>query len=152
MKTALIIYLSFLSVLVNAQNAEQRKATFNTNEHNVVNDGYDPVSYFDGKPLMGLESISLAYSGVIYWFATEENKAKFKTSPLKYEPQYGGWCAYALGLEPQKVKVDPNTYKIVDGKLYLFYNFGFTNTLKSWNKDEANLLKKADENWQVLAK
>jgi len=36
----------------------------------------------------------------------------------------------------EKVEVDPGTFKIVDGKLYLFYNKFFNNTLKSWNKDE----------------
>jgi len=55
-----------------------------------------------------------------------------------------------LGLKAQKVKVEPETYKIIDGKLYLFYNFGFTNTLKFWNKDEANLLPLADRNWEAI--
>ncbi len=69
-----------------------------------------------------------------------------------YEPQYGGWCAYAMGNSGEKVEVDPETYKIVDGKLYLFYNKYFTNTLKSWNKDEAKLKSKADESWKNFYK
>ncbi len=152
MKIALLILLSISSLLANAQSQEQRKANFNTNEQNVVNDGYDPVSYFIAGPLMGKEENAYTYKGVIYWFANNASKNTFMKNPQKFEPQYGGWCAYALGLEPQKVKVDPKTYKIVDSKLYLFYNFGFTNTLKSWNKDENGLLPKADENWKVLVK
>ena len=152
MKIALVIILSLSSLFANAQSNEQRKANFNTNEQNVVNDGYDPVSYFNESPLMGREEFAYSYKGVIYWFANSGNKSTFINNPQKFEPQYGGWCAYALGLEPQKVKVDPETYKIVDGKLYLFYNFGFTNTLKSWNKQEDTLLHKADKNWAFIVK
>jgi hypothetical protein len=72
----------------------------------------------------------------------------FRGEPLKYEPQYGGWCAYAMGATGEKVAVDPETYKVVDGKLFLFYNRFLTNTLTSWNKDEKNLNKKATANWR----
>jgi hypothetical protein len=50
------------------------------------------------------------------------------------------------------VEVDPETFKIVDDKLYLFYNKFFNNTLDSWNKDEANLKARADQNWQRVLK
>ena len=46
-----------------------------------------------------------------------------------------------------KVEIDPGTFKIQDGKLYLFYNKFFNNTLKSWNKDETKLQKNANANW-----
>ena len=51
---------------------------------------------------------------------------------------------------PKKVDVNPNTYKIIEGKVYLFYNKNFTNTLKLWNKDEARLKKLADQNWPQI--
>jgi hypothetical protein len=84
---------------------------------------------------------------VIYQFATEANLNKFKGSPEKYEPAYGGWCAYAMGATGEKVKIDPETYKITDGRLFLFYNFWTNNTLKDWNKDEKGLREKADKQW-----
>ena len=74
-------------------------------------------------------------------------KEEFKKNPAQYEPQYGGWCAYAMGDSGEKVSIDPETFKVLDGKLYLFYNKFFNNTLKSWNKDEAKLKKSADANW-----
>ena len=74
----------------------------------------------------------------------------FIKSPSSYEPQYGGWCSYAMGSTGEKVEIDPETFKIVDGKLNLFYNAYFNNTLKSWNKDEVNLKRKADGNWKKL--
>ena len=55
-----------------------------------------------------------------------------------------------MGASGEKVEVDPETFKIIDGKLYLFYNKIFNNTLKSWNKDEANLKQKADANWKKI--
>jgi len=53
-----------------------------------------------------------------------------------------------MGSSGDKVEINPETFKILDGKLYLFYNAYFNNTLKSWNKDEVNLKKKAESNWK----
>jgi hypothetical protein len=55
-----------------------------------------------------------------------------------------------MGEKGEKVSVDPETFKILNGKLYLFYNKYFTNTLKDWNKNEATLKKNADANWPKL--
>ena len=55
-----------------------------------------------------------------------------------------------MGNDGSKVEIDPETFKIVGGKLYLFYNRFFNNTLKSWNKNEAALKAKADANWQKI--
>lgn len=149
MKITLYI-LCLIGGLSYGQESNVRQQHFNTKDHNVAIGGYDPVSYFNEVPLRGKEYINSAYAGVIYWFASEANLKQFKESSIKYEPQYGGWCAYALSLKGEKVKIDPKTYKIVDGKLYLFYNFYLTNTLKSWNKNEENLRRTADMNWRIF--
>ncbi|MFC6245118.1 hypothetical protein [Flavobacterium psychroterrae] len=57
-----------------------------------------------------------------------------------------------MGSAGEKVEINPETFKISDGKLYLFYNAYFNNTLKSWNKDEDNLKAKADRNWKNIYK
>ena len=112
--------------------------------------GYDPVAYFtDGKAIEGSDKIKYTKAGVTYHFSSEKNKQAFTENPSKYEPQYGGYCAYAMA-DGDKVRIDPETFKIVDDKLYLFYNFRFTNTLKSWNKDEGNLLPKANSEWSKI--
>jgi hypothetical protein len=56
-----------------------------------------------------------------------------------------------MGAAGKKVEIDPETFKIVDGKLFLFYNKLFKNTLPEWNKDEANLKTSADKNWKKFA-
>jgi YHS domain-containing protein len=121
-------------------------------DNQVALQGYDPVSYFKSEPTEGKQDISFSHNGVIYYFSSEENKKTFKENPTKYEPQYGGYCAYAIGDNGEKVSIDPETYKIIDGKLYLFYNQFFTNTLKSWNKNEDELKLKADQNWANILK
>lgn len=75
----------------------------------------------------------------MYYFISKANKDEFLKNAAKYEPQYGGWCAYAMGANGEKVEIDPETFKIVDGKLYLFYHSFTNNTLNTWNKDEAGL-------------
>jgi YHS domain-containing protein len=110
--------------------------------------GYDPVAYFtQAKSMKGQQQYAVFYNGVTYYFASPEHKTLFKNNPARYEPQYGGWCAYAMGAKGQKVTIDPETFKIRNGKLYLFYNKLFNNTLKDWNKDEPALCAKADTNW-----
>jgi YHS domain-containing protein len=134
-----------------AQTAAIRSKQFNL-EHGLAVQGYDVVAYFtQGKAVSGSKHYSLNSQGVTYYFASAVNKALFQKDPQKYEPQYGGWCAYAMGSKGEKVTIDPGTFKIVNGKLYLFYNRFFNNTLTSWNKDEAALRTKADANWKEIA-
>jgi YHS domain-containing protein len=113
-------------------------------------EGYDPVAYFkQNKAVEGKKEFAIFNQGATYYFASAENKELFKNDPAKYEPAYGGWCAYAMGAKGEKVEVDPGTFKIKDGRLFLFYNKFFNNTLKDWNKDENNLKTKADQNWKT---
>lgn len=148
MKNILILFVTFLSVTAVAQNS--RAAQFNL-ENKTAIQGYDPVAYFtQKKAVKGKTSIAATYEGVTYNFSSQANKDAFLKNPTAYEPQYGGWCAFAMGDYGKKVEIDPETFKVLDGKLYLFYNAYFNNTLKSWNKDEVNLKKKADANWKKI--
>ena len=127
-----------------------RKKQFNLDGGLAIS-GYDPVTYFtQNKAVKGSKENAVLYEGVTYYFSSALNKDEFKKNPAKYEPEYGGWCAYAMGAKGEKVEVDPKTFKIVNGKLNLFYNKFFNNTLSDWNKDEANLKKKADANWTKI--
>jgi YHS domain-containing protein len=147
----LTLVLTLLVGFLFAQTEGARKKSFNVTKKNLAIQGYDPVSYFDNKPMEGKSSISFAYQGITYQFSSPANLAKFKASPEKYEPSYGGWCAYAMGENGEKVEVDPETYKILDGKLNLFYNSWGNNTMTKWNKNEKVLKTKADQNWKKFA-
>ncbi len=146
-KSILIFVLVIVSITTFAQTANRIKE-FNL-ANKVALQGYDPVAYFkQNKAIKGKKEFLTTYEGAIYTFESQADKDLFIKSPLSYEPEYGGWCAYAMGSTGEKVEINPAAFKIVNNKLYLFYNAYFNNTLKSWNKDQANLNKKADLNWK----
>ena len=149
-RVLLIVALAFSTVVSFSQDATAiRKKHFNLNKSSLAIDGYDPVAYFkSNKALEGKKEFAVNHQGAVYYFSNTDNKEAFIKNPLAYEPQYGGWCAYAMGKTGEKVSVDPKTFKIVNNRLYLFYNRFFNNTLTTWNKDETNLKTKADNNWQ----
>ncbi len=138
------------SISVFAQHTDLRTKHYNLS-NKVAIQGYDPVAYFlQSKALKGKKDFSSIHQGVVYYFSSKNNLEAFQKNPTAYEPQYGGWCAYAMGATGEKVSIDPETFKIIDQKLYLFYNRFFNNTLKDWNKDEARLKAKADQSWQKI--
>jgi YHS domain-containing protein len=145
-----IIYLSVFTLgIANAQSSARAKE-FNL-EKGVAIQGYDPVAYFSqDKAVKGNQQFAAVADGVTYHFSSAANKDLFVRDYKKYEPQYGGWCAYAMGAANEKVEIDPETFKILNGKLYLFYHSWVNNTLNKWNKDEANLKTKADKNWMAI--
>ncbi len=150
MKKMVIVILVLFALKGFSQNDTKRISEFNL-EKKVAIQGYDPVAYFkQAKAIKGKKELAAAFEGVNYYFSSLGNKEAFLKAPSAYEPQYGGWCAYAMGDSGEKVEVNPETFKILDGKLYLFYNAYFTNTLKSWNKDQSNLKTKADRNWKKI--
>lgn len=151
MKTKLCIVLLLFSACTWAQPALRSKH-FNL-EKGLAIRGYDPVAYFiQGKAVKGKKEFAVSTNNVVYYFSSAANKTLFEKEPQKYEPQYGGWCAYAMGATGEKVEIDPETFKIVNGKLYLFYNSLFNNTLPRWNKDEHDLNAKAEKNWAHIFK
>lgn len=144
----LLFILTVLCTFSGFSQKDNKRVTLFNLEKNVAIQGYDPVAYFkQGKAVKGKKEITASYEGVVYYFSMPVNKEYFLKNPSKFEPQYGGWCAYAMGDSNEKVSINPETFKISNGKLYLFYNAFFNNTLKSWNKEETGLMMKADANW-----
>jgi hypothetical protein len=143
---ALMVFIT--TGIVNAQTALRVKE-FNI-EKNLAIQGYDPVAYFtQNKAVKGNKQFAAIAEGIPYNFSSAANKDLFVKDYKKYEPQYGGWCAYAMGSSNEKVEIDPETFKILNGKLYLFYHTWVNNTLNKWNADEASLKSKADKNWMT---
>jgi YHS domain-containing protein len=118
-----------------------------------IAEGYDVVAYFDNVAVEGDQQFSTKHDGINYKFVSKENLEKFKANPNNYMPQYGGYCAYALADKGKKVGIDPNSFQIMDGKLYLFYDSFLAHTLKLWNEeDPEELRQKADKNWTAIMK
>ncbi|MCX5688824.1 MAG: peroxiredoxin-like family protein [Planctomycetota bacterium] len=116
--------------------------------------GYDPVSYFPqggSKPLKGDSKYEVFHMGARYWFANVANRDAFLKDTSKYEPSHGGWCSWAMR-EGDKVEVDPTSFIVKDGRLFLFYKGFLADTRSKWLAlDHATELGKADANWLKLS-
>lgn len=115
--------------------------------------GYDPVAYFPeggGKATKGSAQFVLTQGGVTWRFASEAHRDLFKASPKRFEPAYGGWCAWAM-VEGKQVEIDPTSFLIEDGRLLVFYDSLFADTRKKWlAKGGATLRPKADAAWTKI--
>lgn len=147
MKTRNFLFALIFMLVAIGQTSAQSETMFSVNEQNIAVSGYDVVSYFTAnKAMKGSESYQATHEGATFYFSSKKNLKTFKKDPNKYVPQYGGYCAYAVA-KGGKYPVNPETFKIVEGRLFLFYNKDGTNTLTLWNKDEATFLKAADASW-----
>lgn len=82
--------------------------------------GHDVVSYFsEGTPKLGQPQWRSVYKGVTFRFSSAANKALFDAQPEKYVPQFGGYCANGL-VYGIPWGGDADTWRIIDGKLYIF--------------------------------
>ena len=109
--------------------------------------GYDPVAYFtEEKAMQGSKDISHRWLGAVWNFSSEEHKSLFAESPVKYAPQYGGYCAGGLAYGDSTVNIDPEAWRIIDGKLYLNYDPGTAAELEEIDGH----LEKTVENWPEI--
>jgi YHS domain-containing protein len=123
------------------------KTLVNVDGTGVAIQGYDPVAFFtDNKPVKGDQKFLIKHDGAIYFFATKEHKDLFKENAAKYEPEYGGYCAYGVS-KNKLVEIDVDAFQIVDGKLLLQYSKGIRD---DFNEDTKGNLAKADANWTGL--
>ena len=115
--------------------------------------GYDPVTYFtDNEAVRGVSSITATYEGATYSFTTEANRRLFLSSPSRYVPAYGGWCAWAVATgEGSLVPVNPRSFLIEEGRLFLFYDSWLADTRRSWLRGaRSGLRSRGDKNWNRM--
>ena len=106
--------------------------------------GYDPVAYFVvDRAVEGSEEFPYEFLGAEWRFASAEHRDMFAKDPLKYIPQYGGYCASAELYEGGRSMVNPRAWRMVDGKLYLFYS---ERERIGWSYDDSGVAE-ADAAW-----
>lgn len=140
-----IILLLFLiaPLVVFAQSGE----VYTTKEGAI--DGYDPVAFFkEQKPMKGNKEFVYDWNGTKWYFSSQANLDEFKANPEKYAPQYGGYCAYGTA-DGHKAPIKVDTWTVVENKLYFNYN---QDVKKLWNKNQKELILKADKNWPTVKK
>ncbi len=115
--------------------------------------GYDSVTYFtEARAVKGSPKFSHEFLGETWHFASAGNRDTFVADPVRYAPQYGGYCAgevhdTAIGTGIT-TNIDPEAWRIIDGKLYLFYRKSGAEWFGQ-NSDEK--VAKADANWPTVA-
>jgi YHS domain-containing protein len=137
--------LAFLAVVPAAASA----GTTPTREISVETDqlaarGYDVTAYFlKDMPVRGSKAHQLRYKGATWLFASADALAKFKADPTAFEPQFGGYCAWAVS-QGYIAPGDPEQWKIVNGKLYLNFN---ARAKELWEADQAAAIQRGLANW-----
>ena len=125
----------------------QTRSLLNLNNNGLAIQGYDPVAFFtDGKPVKGRPGFAIQHNGALYYFASKEHRDLFRADPAKYEPSFGGFCAYGVSRN-KLVPIDVDAFQIVNGRLLLQYSKGVRD---DFNKDTKTNLAKADNNWPGL--
>lgn len=133
----------FLIVLFSCQSKPSE--VYSTGEGAIS--GYDPVAYFkEGKPVKGDKKHVTEWGNAKWYFSSEANLSDFNSNPLKYAPQYGGYCAFGTA-EGHKATTQPDAWTIVDDKLYFNYN---TDVKRLWMEDQTRFIHQADSNWSFV--
>ena len=138
MKTLTTTLLILLSVITFAQ----KDPIFSTNDGAIK--GYDPVAYFNqSEAVKGKSEFTTKWKEADWYFSSKENLEAFKADPEKYAPQFGGYCAFGVS-KGALYKIEPDAWKIVDGKLYLNYNKSIQ---QKWEANQEDFITKAEANW-----
>jgi len=125
----------------------QTKTLLNLDKNGAAIQGYDPVAFFtDSKPVKGKPELGFRHNNALYYFASKEHRDLFKADPAKYEPAFGGYCAYGVSRN-KLVEIDVDAFQIVNGRLLLQYSKGVRD---DFNKDTKGNLTKAETNWPTL--
>lgn len=109
--------------------------------------GYDPVAYFtESRAVQGSPDISFEWLGAVWHFANAEHRTAFATTPVKYAPQYGGYCADGVAYGETTANIDPEAWVIIDGRLYLNYDKGAAKEFE----EVVGQMAKAEANWPKI--
>lgn len=150
MKTMTILFTSILMIISTAVYADDPEI-YSHKKRGAVK-GIDVVAYFDlpegAKAVKGLKEHTYEWKGATWRFSSAENRQRFSENPEAFAPQYGGYCAFAVSHD-FTTSPRPDSWKIVDGKLYLNNN---RTSFKKWSKDMENKIAEADKNWPSVLK
>lgn len=137
-------------VVVSASAHAQKTPALNLERNSLAVQGYDVVAYaVQTAAVRGRAEYEYRWNGAVWRFDTAANRDRFAAAPERYAPQYGGYCAWAVS-RGYTADIDPEAWRIVDGKLYLNYS---KRVQKTWEGDIPGNIAKANANWpQVLSR
>ena len=142
--------MAFILALLLSLAASAPKPAVNTQSDNLALRGYDAVAYFtDGQAIRGVAQFEATWNDAKWRFASAEHRDRFVNAPDKFAPQFGGYCAWAVG-HGYTADGDPEVWKIVDDRLYLNYS---KRVQMKWEANIPEFIRQGQANWPtVLAK
>jgi YHS domain-containing protein len=145
----LMVFL-LIGILSSEVAAGAHKNMVNSDVFGVAIQGYDTVAYFtEGRAVKGESEFFYEWNDAKWYFTSKEHRDLFAADPEHYAPRYGGYCAASMALTGETFAANPKAFKIIDGKLYLYYNQKFGNEFAAKGD---KTVKKADENWMKMKK
>lgn len=146
---AALFFVLVATVTTAIRSASAAVEPINKNIFGTALKSYDAVAYFkESRPVKGRDEFRHDWMGAKWYFASAANRDEFARNPEKYAPQFGGYCAWAVA-QGYTASIDPEAWRIVDGKLYLNYS---KDVQKKWEADIPGFIKQGNENWPKLKK
>ncbi|MFV0301711.1 MAG: YHS domain-containing (seleno)protein [Paracoccus sp. (in: a-proteobacteria)] len=109
--------------------------------------GFDPVGYqAEGRAVPGRNDISTVWKGMVWHFATVENRAMFESDPRAYAPGLNGLCPVALS-HGRREAGDPRHFVIIGHRVYLL---GSDDNQRKFMLDPRAILMEARRVWAGL--
>jgi len=138
-----------VAICVFAPPAAAQGIKINVDADRIAIRGYDPVAYFTfGKATKGDPRFEAVWQEARWHFANAKHRDMFSAEPDRYAPRYGGHCTVGLSRGYLNT-VDPEAWKIVEGRLYL--NFS-KKALDIMLEDTPGIVAKAEKNWPAVGR
>lgn len=144
----LLVLATAWACLTFAGNTQAASRTLlNLDKQGVALQGHDPVAFFTVKaPVKGKAEFFSDFRGARYLFHSAKSKAAFDAAPDRYEPAFGGYCAYGIS-RGKLIEIDVNAFQILEDRLLLQYS---KSVRDDFNRDPAGNLGKAKAQWPGL--
>jgi YHS domain-containing protein len=147
---SLFSILSFSVLLTTLSFSQDNVVTKRTSHFNlqkgIAVKGYDPIVFFKAnKATQANGAIACEYNGVKYFFTSTKNLNQFKSTPTRFEPQYGGWCALHMSVDGTQVRANPRHFTVHKGKLYFFAS---AENKSQWEKN--SMEREGNVNWENI--
>ena len=119
-------------------------------------EGHDTVLYYaenvrsDHAEVKGSKRYAVKWNNATWLFASQTSAHKFKSDPLRYVPQYNGFCSNALALGEGLIRTDGTVWEFFGENLHLFYA---ERGRQRWLNGDWKIYKaEADMAWSELSK
>ncbi len=142
--TQIFVFFVFLALGAMASQAVAKSDDGLYVEDGIALAGYDPVAYFTmEEAVQGSDQYTVEYEGAVWRFASQEHADLFLREPEKYQPKYGGFCAFGVA-KGYRMKPDMTAWEIHDGQLYLYFD---TDVADVWAADRPGNEAAANAKW-----